>query len=140
MQILSKIVESNRSAATLPNDKQAAVNHAAVALKLNGQPIEKRKSIESDASPIAKPKLGGHARGQSRKLEPIIDQKSTHKMVPKPSVSPDLIMAAEGQSMATIAAQALQNSTRVNPFGSGPNQPLAASHSIQNTNMAAAGK
>ena len=41
-------------------------------------------------------------------------------------------MAAEGQSMAN---------TKVSPFnGPGPNQPLAASHSIQNATIAAGSK
>lgn len=60
-------------------------------------------------------------------------------MIPKPSVSPDLAMAAEGQSMVSLAASGAVNN-RVSPFGGGgvsTNQvTLAASHSIQNTNAA----
>lgn len=61
-----------------------------------------------------------HQRQHSRKLEPIIDQKglSNTKMIPKPSVSPDLAMAAEGQSMVSLAAQGGINN-RVSPFGGG---------------------
>ena len=47
-------------------------------------------------------------------------------------------MAGDGQSMATIAAH---SNTKVSPFsGPGPNQPLAASHSIQNATIAAGSK
>ena len=55
-------------------------------------------------------------------------------MIPKPSVSPDLLMANDigvGKNAVTGA--------KVSPFAGsgGPNQPLAASHSIQNASLLA---
>ena len=60
MQILSKIVESNRSMASLGNEKAAqAAKQAVVAAKLqnNNNHIEKRKSLDSNFEVSPAPQL-----------------------------------------------------------------------------------
>jgi len=50
LQILSKIVESNRSIANLASDKSGAQAVIQAAAQLKGQAIEKRKSIEAESN------------------------------------------------------------------------------------------
>ena len=83
-QLLSKIAanaeQSNRSMVSLANEKAAALQQAVVHAKLNGQAIEKRKSVDStgdlaaggnlnNSGGVVTIKKGG--RMPSRKLEPL---------------------------------------------------------------------
>ena len=61
--------------ASLANEKAAALQQAVVAAKLNGQTIEKRKSVDSteagnNSGGVVTIKKGG-GRVPSRKLEPL---------------------------------------------------------------------
>ena len=71
-------------------------------------------------------------RAPSRKLEPIVDG---NKLVPKPSVSPDLSMTIDVQNPQVLNNN-VQGSTKVSPFGQNQAQTLAASHSIAMANQA----
>ena len=52
----------------------------------------------------------------SRKLEPIADHQVGSKLVPKPSVSPDLSMTIDVQNPVGPVNNG-QGSTKVSPFG-----------------------
>jgi len=71
LQILSKVVDSNGSMASL-TEKQHALQAAAVASQLQMQIIEKRKSMDGsfETSPISK-RPQPNPRAPSRRLEPI---------------------------------------------------------------------
>ena len=119
-QLLSKIAanaeQSNRSMVSLANEKAAALQQPVLHANLNGQTIEKRKSVDSTGEVAAGNNSGGvvtikkGGRMPSRKLEPLAQDNHNAKEsggggANKTKVSPFLGGGLGGQSQTIVVVE-----------------------------------